>query len=250
MSRKKREPLLDPREIERKIINAMGAVQTTLTLLERQWCSESYVRLRVDCGTLLRDITVFPTIWLRLWFDDNGSPHQRAFTLVDPNVHTGEAWLEFALHEGVACDWARTAPIGSRIDASLLGSRFSWKDERPGTPGWETTLVVGDMAALPAINSLLDYLGDSPVTVVLDTTHEEDAKVPVRLRPSHTLVRCTPGGTPLEDEVAHIAAADNQRVWVALEAARTRILSKMLRKECHLPKAQLSALGYWRAEKA
>ncbi|GAA1346568.1 siderophore-interacting protein [Falsarthrobacter nasiphocae] len=233
--------------LERLVMKAMGSKQTTLRVLAAEAVTPGFRRVHVNCGPLLAEEGIHPTMWLRLWFDDGGRPHQRAFTLVDPDPASGNAWLEFALHEGIASDWARAAAPGQTIEASLLGSRYDWDGEGPaeGTP-WERTLVVGDMAALPAINSLLDHLGDAPADIVLEQAREDDADVPVRLRPSHSLVRCSPGGPRVEEEVARLVRPQGQRVWVALEAARTRALVKALRHEHGVPKTAVSALGYWK----
>lgn len=233
---------------ERLVIRAMGSQQTVLTVLDRKQVSEHFLRILVDCGSLLAEAGTHPTMWLRLWFEDAGRPHQRAFTLVDPDPETGRAWLEFALHNGVAADWARAAQPGQTIEASLLGSRYDWEADAPGTDEWSSTLVAGDMASLPAVNSLLDRLGDTPVTVLLESVHDDDVTVPVRLHDRHELVRCLPGGLRVEDELLSRAGRPAQRVWVALEAGKTRRAVKRLRAEAGLAKKQVSALGYWRAD--
>ncbi|MCB4208391.1 siderophore-interacting protein [Arthrobacter sp. UM1] len=233
---------------ERLVVRAMGSKQTVLTVLDREQVSGHFLRLLVDCGGLLAETDIHPTMWLRLWFEDAGRPHQRAFTLVDPDPETGRAWLEFALHDGVAADWARAAQPGQTIEASLLGSRYDWDADAPGTDEWASTLVAGDMASLPAVNSLLDRLGETPVTVLLESVHDDDPAVPVRLKDRHELVRCLPGGRRVEDELLRRAGRGDQRVWVALEAAKTRGVVKRLRSEAGLAKKQVSALGYWRAD--
>lgn len=89
-----------------------------------------------------------PTMWVRLWFDNAGKPHQRAYTLVDPDPETGTFALEFALHEGCADDWARAAKAGDTIEATVQGTGFAHPDPSPSH-----VYVVGDPASLPAVNS-------------------------------------------------------------------------------------------------
>lgn len=40
-------------------------------------------------GGMLAATGVHPTMWVRLWFDNAGKPHQRAYTLVDPDPAAG-----------------------------------------------------------------------------------------------------------------------------------------------------------------
>ena len=233
---------------ERLVIKAMGSKQTTLTVLEKERLTPHFQRILVDCGSLLSEVDIHPTMWLRLWFDNHGSSHQRAFTLVDPDPEAGTAWLEFSLHEGIASDWARTVEPGQTIEASLLGSKYDWCQEDPSPESnWEKTLIVGDMASLPAINSLLDYIGDSPATVILEYVHSDDLQVPVRLSSNQKLIRCLRGSDKCEKELLARVTEPNQRIWIALEAGTTRSLVKKLRHEYGVTKSTMSALGYWKA---
>jgi NADPH-dependent ferric siderophore reductase len=89
--------------------------------------------------------------WVRLWFDDAGKPHQRAYTLVDPNVEAGTFSLEFVLHDGCASDWSRKAQPGDTIETTVQGTGFEVPDPLP-----QRMLVIGDPTSLPAINFLKD----------------------------------------------------------------------------------------------
>lgn len=104
-------------------------------------------------------------MWVRLWFADAGRPHQRAYTLVDPDPATGTFALEFALHEGCASDWARGARPGDTIEATVQGTDF----EEPA-PAPSHLFAVVDPAALPALNSLLGALGSAPATIWFEGT--------------------------------------------------------------------------------
>ncbi|MGL5406846.1 MAG: siderophore-interacting protein [Propionibacteriaceae bacterium] len=234
--------------LERLVIKAMGSKQTTLTVLENQSVTPHFQRIFVDCGTLFSEAEIHPTMWLRLWFDNQGGAHQRAFTLVDPDPTAGTAWLEFSLHEGIASNWARTVAPGQTIEASLLGSKYDWHQDSPSSESnWEKTLIVGDMAALPAINSLLDHIGNTPATVILEYVHSDDLQVPVRLGSNQHLIRCLRGSDECEKELFARVNEPNQRIWIALEAGITRSLVKKLRHEYGVSKSAMSALGYWKA---
>ncbi|CAM5231767.1 hypothetical protein SCALM49S_05009 [Streptomyces californicus] len=113
-------------------------------------------------------------------FEKDGKPHQRAYTLVDPDPEAGTFSLEFALHEGPACAWAREAKAGDTIDATLQGTGFTLPDPAPAR-----LFVIGDAAALPAVNSLLDAVPRTPATIWFETAHEDDRKLPFRLDEAH-----------------------------------------------------------------
>ncbi|KAA0920571.1 siderophore-interacting protein, partial [Streptomyces apricus] len=123
-----------------------------------------YRRLRVTDGGMLAATGVHPTMWVRLWFDHAGRPHQRAYTLVDPDPAAGTFGLEFALHDGVASDWARAARPGDTIEATVHGTAFTHPEPAPSH-----VLAVADTASLPALNSLLDAVGTAPATIWFET---------------------------------------------------------------------------------
>ena len=64
------------------------------------------------------------------------------------------------MHDGVASRWAQDARPGDTIEATMLGSNFTLPE--PAPKGY---VIVGDTASLPAINSLLTAIGDSPAQV-------------------------------------------------------------------------------------
>ncbi|MGL4832776.1 MAG: siderophore-interacting protein [Propionibacteriaceae bacterium] len=231
---------------ERLAVKALGARPAVLTVRAVESAGPQFRRIQVDCGDLFSRVPIHPTMWLRLWFDNQGKPHQRAFTLVDPDPQTHTAWLEFALHGGIAADWARQATIGQSIEASFLGSKYSWDGDAPAAgSAWETTLIAGDLAALPAINSLLDHLGDTPATVVLDCSHHKDQAIAVRCAPAHQLRYCH-GSAAFTDEVLAQVSGAGQRVWIAAEAELTRTLAKRVQQDYGVAKNDIAAVGYWR----
>lgn len=223
----------------------------TFTVTGTEQVTDRFRRVRVtDGGLLAATGGAHPTMWVRLWFEKDGKPHQRAYTLVDPDPETGTFGLEFALHEGPACAWARTVKIGETIDATLQGTGFTLPDPAPSR-----LFLIGDAAALPAINSLLDAVPSAEATIWFETAHEEDRELPFRLDEArHTLhhVARDDAGARLVSEVKaalpELLGEDrtDAYVWVACDTATTRTLSAYLRKELGLPKDRVNALGYWR----
>ncbi|MFD7614482.1 siderophore-interacting protein [Streptomyces sp. NPDC059828] len=232
------------------VLKLMRGRDFTLTVTGAEQVAERYRRLCLSDGGMLRATGVHPTMWVRLWFESEGRPHQRAYTLVDPDPVEGTFSLEFALHDGCASDWARTAKPGDTIEATVQGTGFTVPDPLPSR-----MFVIGDPASLPAINSLLGAMPETPATVWFETPHPSDADLPVRTDAERHDLRRVPrrdAGAHLVDEVraALPALLDGNPsaafVWIACDAATTRRLTAYLRKELGIPKDRVNALGYWR----
>ncbi|MFF9068836.1 siderophore-interacting protein [Streptomyces sp. NPDC014891] len=230
------------------VLKLMRGKDFTFTVTGAEQVTEDYRRVHFTDGGLLTAAGIHPTMWVRIWFDNAGRPHQRAYTLVDPDQAAGTFSLEFALHDGVASRWARSCAPGDTVEATLQGTGFDAPEPRPGR-----LLVVGDPASLPAVNSLLDALPGVPATVWFETQHASDEELPFRLDPAHHELRRVPrrdGGADLVSRVkAELPAlADSDPyVWIASDTATTRTLAAYARKELALPKERVHALGYWRA---
>jgi NADPH-dependent ferric siderophore reductase len=218
------------------------------TVTGAEQVTERYRRVHFTDGGLLAAVGVHPTMWVRLWFDNAGKPHQRAYTLVDPDVEAGTFSMEFALHDGCASDWSRKAEPGDTIEATLQGTDFTLPDPLP-----PRFLVIGDPASLPAINSLLEVAPKLPATIWFETSHESDQELPLRIDPSRHDLRTVPRkGEQLVEEVKAslpdlIDDPASTFVWIACDTQTTRTLTSYLLKELALPKDRVKALGYWRA---
>ncbi|MER5307879.1 siderophore-interacting protein [Streptomyces sp. NPDC002773] len=230
------------------VLKLMRGKDFTFTVTGAEQVTEDYRRVHFTDGGLFATAGVHPTMWVRIWFDAGGKPHQRAYTLVDPDAEAGTFSLEFALHDGVASHWARTCAPGDTVDATLQGTGFETPDPLPSR-----LLVVGDPASLPAVNSLLDALPGVPATIWFETQHASDEDLPVRLDAARHELRRVPRRDGGADLVARVKAelpalADpTSYVWIACDTATTRTLATYARKELALPKERVHALGYWRA---
>ncbi|WDZ83522.1 siderophore-interacting protein [Micromonospora cathayae] len=234
------------RNWEALVLRAMGGREFRLTVLESTPVNDHYQRLLVDDGGLLAACGSHPTMWVRLWFDAAGRPHQRAYTLVDPDPATGRFHLEFALHDGRAARWATEAKPGDTIDATVQGTGFTLPDPTP-----RHLYLVGDAASLPAVNSLLDAAADVPATVWLEYAHQGEQALTPRTRTGQQVT-----WVPRRDDGRHLVdtvragldrAEDGAFYWVACEAASTRGIVRHLRRGLGVGRQQVSALGYWTA---
>ncbi|MGR8011257.1 siderophore-interacting protein [Streptomyces hypolithicus] len=235
---------------EGAVLKLLRGKDFTFTVTGAEQVTEDYRRLHFTDGGLLAAAGTHPTMWVRIWFDNAGKPHQRAYTLVDPDVTAGTFSLEFALHEGCASDWAREAQPGDTIEATLQGTGFDIPDPLPSR-----LLVVGDPASLPAINSLLDAMPGVPATLWFETSHASDDELPLRLDPARHELRRVPrreAGAHLVAEVKEALAGPAEDragvyVWIACDTATTRTLTTYVRKDLGPAKGRVHSLGYWRA---
>jgi NADPH-dependent ferric siderophore reductase len=225
------------------VLKLFGAKDFTFTVTGAEQVTERYRRVHFTDGDLLSAFGVHPTMWVRLWFDNAGKPHQRAYTLVDPDVETGTFTLEFALHDGCASDWSRNAQPGDTIEATVQGTGFDVPDPLP-----PRMLVIGDPASLPAINSLLAAAPELPATIWFETTHESDQELPFRTEEQHEL-RLVPRSQLVEDVKAGLPelAGPDTYVWIACDTATTRALTSYVLKDLAVPKHRVQSLGYWKA---
>ncbi|MDX3534240.1 siderophore-interacting protein [Streptomyces sp. MB09-01] len=231
------------------VLKLMRGKDFTFTVTGAEDVTEHYRRVYFTDGGLLAAAgeSLHPTMWVRVWFEGAGRPHQRAYTLVDPDPEAGTFCFEFALHDGVASAWARGAEPGDTIEATVQGTGFAGP-----VPSPERLLVIGDPASLPAINSLLDAYPQTPATLWFETQHTSDAELPVRGDAGLRDIRRVPrGGAALTDRVRAelpelLGDPESAYVWLACDTATTRGLTAYLRKELALPKYRVNGLGYWR----
>ncbi|MEV6391625.1 siderophore-interacting protein [Nocardia xishanensis] len=174
---------------------------------------------------------------------ETGKLQHRGYTLVDPDPQGDRFAIEFALHDGPAARWAVGASVGDGLDATVLGSSFELPEATPSE-----YLVFGDTASLPAINSLLDAIGDAPARVWLEWQYESDQTLPVRNKPHHqvTWLQRVDDGRLLREQSQEISCAADAFAWVACDGHTTRSIVKTLRTSHNLPKTAIKSQAYWK----
>jgi NADPH-dependent ferric siderophore reductase len=225
------------------VLKRFRADDYQLTVIGRRELSPHYLRLSFDGGGLLTDRTLHPTMWIRMWFTDGDKLHQRAYTLVGPSPVDDTVDIEFALHDGVASRWAKHAQPGVIIDVTVLGSNFTLPEPVP-----KGYVIVGDSASLPAINSLLTAIGDTPARVFLEADHADDEQLPVARSADVVWVDRKNSGEALVQAVRSSAfdAADHFG-WVACDNRTTRAVAKVFREDYKIPRKSIKAQAYWAA---
>jgi len=223
------------------VLKLFGAGDHRLTVTAKRDISSHYLRLSFNADGMLKRHSLHPTMWIRMWFPNGAKLHQRGYTLVDPDPATDTFDVEFALHDGVASHWARAAQPGYTIEATVLGSRFALPETRPA--GY---VIVGDSASLPAINSLLNSIGDAPARVFLEAGHDDDRELPVARGADITWVDRKNAGEALLEAVQSAAFdADDHFGWVACDSRTTRSVVKILQEDFGISRKSLKAQAYW-----
>ncbi|WP_063052119.1 siderophore-interacting protein [Nocardia arthritidis] len=227
------------------LVKAWGGNDYRLTVTSTEHITDKYVRLGFTAGGLLADHPVHPTQWVRCWFPDgeSGKLQQRGYTLVDPDPDGDRCAIEFALHDGLAARWAQNASVGDELDVSVLGSNFQLPESTPGE-----YLIFGDTASLPAINSLLDAIGDTPARVWLEWQHESDTTIPLRNKPHHqvTWLQRVDDGRLLREAAQELTCPADAFAWVACDGHTTRSIVKSFKTTHNLPKTAIKSQAYWK----
>ena len=225
------------------VLKLMRAGDYRLTVTGRREISPHYLRLSFDTGGMLAEHPVHPTMWIRMWFADGDKLHQRGYTLVDPDPASDTMDIEFALHDGIASQWAQAAQPGDTIEATVLGSKFAIPEPPPA--GY---VIVGDAASLPAINSLLTSIGDAPARVFLEAGYAEDKDLPVARNAGIIWVDRKEAGEGLLQAVRSAAFdAGDHFGWVACDSRTTRSVAKVLREDFGIPRKSMKVQAYWEA---
>jgi len=167
-----------------------------------------------------------------MWFADGDKLHQRGYTLVDPNPEADTVDIEFELHDGVAPRWAQDARPGDTNEVTVMGSNFTLPERAP-----KGYVIVGDTASLPAINSLLTAIGNTPARVILEAGHDDDKQLPVARSADVVWVDRKNAGEALVQAVSSSAfdAADHFG-WVACDNRTTREVAKIFREDYKIPR--------------
>lgn len=223
------------------VLKLLRAGDYQLTVIGRREVTPHYLRLSFSAGGMLADRPLHPTMWIRMWFADGEKQHQRGFTLVNPNPDADTVDIEFALHAGVASQWAKNAQPGDTIEVTVLGSNFTLPEPQPA--GY---VIVGDTASLPAINSLLQAIGDTPARVYLEASHDDDKQLPVARSADVVWVDRKNAGEALVQAVSSAAFdASDHFGWVACDNRTTRAVAKIFREDYKIPKKSIKAQAYW-----
>ncbi|HMR49955.1 MAG TPA: ATP-binding cassette domain-containing protein [Arachnia sp.] len=238
--------LLAKRGVQGAIMRSFGARDHEATVVGTELLAPGFLRVRMTSPTILSEVVVAPTAWLRFWFPDPAggeTEYQRAYTLSEADPDTGAFSCDFVLHEpsGPASAWAKSARPGTTVPVMALGSSaFEVPDELPA--GY---LLIGDAASVPGITGILRAVPDEvPVELYLEQHDDADLLIPL---PTHPRLRTH--WVPRQGTGSLAAAIEDRdwsdwKAWAACESASLKAVRSRLR-EFGFPKTEVHAQAYW-----
>jgi ATP-binding cassette subfamily B protein IrtA len=227
------------------VLKGLGARDHIATVVSSTKLAPHFLRVRFAAPTLMAELERQPGAWLRFWFPDpvgGEREHQRGYTIANLYTPQGEFDVDVLLHQppGPGSLWFERAKPGDAIAVMSYGSRFRMPDPLP--VGF---LIIGDMSALPAINSLIAALPSTPLELYLEQTVADDALVPLSAHANLRVHRVE------RSDEASLAAAVERRdragwyAWVAGEARSTKLLREALQSVHGFDKERTYIQPYW-----
>ncbi len=210
--------------------------------------SEHMLRITLGGAEMANYPSDQESAYVKLMFPQEGdqTPLKRSYTIRQQRPM--EIDLDFVLHDplGPASSWAKQAQPGDRI---LVGDPGPKKLINPDADWF---LLVGDMAALPAISVNLEHLpDDASGYAVIEIPSEADIqklKAPPNIE-LHWEVNPQPdpeGGFLISKVKALPWPAGQASVWSACEFNSMRNLRRFFKEEHHLPQSHLYLSSYWK----
>ncbi|EGD53439.1 ABC transporter ATP-binding protein/permease [Gordonia neofelifaecis] len=237
------------------MLRALGAKNHPATVTGVEWVTEHVVRIDFQCDEILHIGGEKPAAWIRAWFPDVGGGskfHQRGYTLLDPDPGNGTFGICFLVHEpaGPASMWARTAQVGDELLMTRLGGDgYDVGGDGDAPRGY---LLMGDVAAWPAIIRVIDHVADDvPIRVVIEYENDDDRDLPMPDRAGLVVdwVPTRSDRRALTDAIGH----DDYRgwhTWVTAESKATRLAKGVLSVNHEQNKATMHTQAYWMAGRA
>ncbi|CAM5761609.1 ATP-binding cassette domain-containing protein [Bosea minatitlanensis] len=235
---------------QKTMMKAFGATDHLMTVVSVTDITPGFRRIRFSAPTMIDGRETPTASYIRLWAPDPAEPgkvHQRGYTLVEPDATTGEVSFDFVLHEpmGPASGWAAAAKPGDTIAASYY---MFHKFDPPEDP--EGYLLMGDPAAIPAINAILGVLPpEAQVVVILQAHAPDDALIPIGKHPGAEVIWTGPGTGALAAAVP-VRDWSNWYAWCAAENAAIKELRAALNRVHGFPLSDIKHAAYWIRGKA
>jgi NADPH-dependent ferric siderophore reductase len=184
---------------------------------------------------------------LNLPAKDGGRPVSRTLTVRRFDPDALELDLDIALHDGPAASWSLTADVGEKV--GIAGATGGY--DLDGGPSRH--LLVGDEAALPAIATILERLGEDARADVLLEAGDPSAELPLDTAADAEIAwlyrdgnGARPGELLVDAVLSYDWPAEPVRVWAAGESFAMRAIRRHVRDEIGVPHDLFRVVGYWR----
>jgi NADPH-dependent ferric siderophore reductase len=181
------------------------------------------------------------------WPEGEPRPPRRSFTIRHFDTATDELTVDFALHDGLASDWARAARLGDPL--GIIGPadlRFQ--------PTGDHLVLAADDAGLPALAAIVEALPPSCRADAFVEVDGPDHEQPIDHGPHVSVTWLHRHDTPAhESEQLWRAVLDwpwpgsDTQGWAAAETVVARKIRSYLRDERGLGVGGYYASAYWRA---
>lgn len=242
---------------QRAMMKVMRIKNYPVTVHSIDDLADSYRRITFRSPEAVEALEGFPTEWVRIWVPELGSSDgkivQRGYTVTGLRKEVNEFDLEFVLHNipGAAGEWAKTVDPGYELEISLTPAR-------PKIPAkCQHLVLVGDLTALPAVNSWLKYadeLETPKITILMEDAHGSSRGLPQQEHEKVVdwrWVEPTPVlGTALAAELDRFLSSQSDvYVWGAGEKGLVKRLREVI-KAHDLPKEAYFTQFYWILGKA
>ena len=174
-------------------------------------------------------------------------PVTRTYTIRSFDRDSNELAIDFVVHgdTGLAGPWAANAEPGAQIGFRGPGGAYAPE------PDFDSHLLVGDEAAIPAIAAALDRLPDHATATVYLEVADAEHHQPIPTEDRSEVVWVHRGdreyGEPLAEPVREHGLPEGKlQVFVHGNAGMIKDLRRYLFVEHHLDRRQVSISGYWR----
>jgi len=171
-------------------------------------------------------------------FADGSRPPIRTVTPLRSDPEAGRLDVEVVLHgHGPLAAWAASASPGGDVAVSGPGRGYAID------PAARRYLLAGDESALPAIGELLEAIPDTATVAVLVDLAHPDGRLDLPAHPGSTVEWMESG---FVEAVTARPIADDERIWVAGEAATVQRIRTHLFGGLGVPRGQAVVRGYWK----
>ncbi|WP_213877181.1 siderophore-interacting protein [Pseudomonas sp. dw_358] len=178
--------------------------------------------------------------------DDGPKPAMRDYTPRRIDLANLELDIDFVLHgDGPASTWAAQAEPGQHLNIGGPRSSLIVPDI------FDSYLLIGDETALPAIARRLEELSPGRTALVIVEIENEAERQPLNSAANLEVIWVNrhSSDNALARTVADLQLPEGELyAWIALEAALSRRLRKVLIQDHGLAEGAVKAAGYWRLD--
>lgn len=234
--------------------NLPGGQNYLFDVIDKKIITSKYISIKFRSEKFVNNEQIFPAKWIRLWVPYRDNPlkfKQKGYTVIEPNYEEKTFLIEFSLHEGDAAIWAERAELGEVIAATVLGSAREIPEY-----GLESYLLLGDIASLPAIKSIINNTpAEITGKVLLEYQHECDLKIPLPevknfsiewVHRSKSIQKYLPEYVnQIEDSIFPACKKNTFFSWIGCDTETTRFAKCFIREKCSSLKNRIHWQGYW-----